>query len=91
MDELLEYHNEDQITKIANVDLDLIGINNRNLYSLQTDINHCLNIRDKNAALLSRFRIIAESGFSQKNELEMYKANGIDLFLIGEGLLKNKL
>ena len=50
-----------------------------------------LNIRDKNAALLSRFRIIAESGFSQQNELEMYKANGIDLFLIGEGLLKNKL
>ena len=91
LDVLLEFHNEDQITKIANVDLDLIGINNRNLYSLQTDINHCLNIRDKNAALLSRFRIIAESGFNQQNELEMYKANGIDLFLIGEGLLKNKL
>ena len=91
LDILLEFHNEDQITKIADVDLDLIGINNRNLYSLQTDINHCLNIRDKNADLLSRFRIIAESGFSQQNELEMYKANGIDLFLIGEGLLKNKL
>ena len=91
LDVLLEFHNEDEITKIADVELDVIGINNRNLYSLQTDINHCLKIRDKNADHLSRFRIIAESGFSQQNELEMYKANGIDLFLIGEGLLKNKL
>ena len=46
---------------------------------------------DKYSEELSRFNIVAESGFSKKSELEMYKTNGIDLFLIGESLLKGKL
>ena len=91
LDVLLEFHNEDEITKIADVELDVIGINNRNLHTLKTDINHCLDIRDKYTDQLSRFNIVAESGFSEKSELEMYKTNGIDLFLIGESLLKGKL
>ena len=91
LDVLLEFHNEDEITKIADVELDVIGINNRNLHTLKTDINHCLHIRDKYSDQLSRFNIVAESGFSKKSELEMYKTNGIDLFLIGESLLKGKL
>ena len=91
LDVLLEFHNEDEITKIADVELDVIGINNRNLHTLKTDINHCLHIRDKCSDELSRFNIVAESGFSEKSELEMYKTNGIDLFLIGESLLKGKL
>ena len=91
LDVLLEFHNEDEITKIADVELDVIGINNRNLHTLKTDINHCLHIRDKCTDELSRFNIVAESGFSEKSELEMYKTNGIDLFLIGESLLKGKL
>ena len=91
LDVLLEFHNEDEINKIADVELDVIGINNRNLHTLKTDINHCLHIRDKYPDQLSRFNIVAESGFSKKSELEMYKTNGIDLFLIGEGLLKGKL
>ena len=91
LDVLLEFHNEDEITKIADVELDVIGINNRNLHTLKTDISHCLHIRDKYTDQLSRFNIVAESGFSEKSELEMYKTNGIDLFLIGESLLKGKL
>ena len=91
LDVLLEFHNEDEITKIADVELDVIGINNRNLHTLKTDINHCLHIRDKYTDQLARFNIVAESGFGKKSELEMYKSNGIDLFLIGESLLKGKL
>ena len=91
LDVLLEFHNEVEIPKIADVELDVIGINNRNLHTLKTNINHCLHIRDKYTDQLSRFNIVAESGFSKKSELEMYKTNGIDLFLIGESLLKGKL
>ena len=91
LDVLLEFHNEDEITKIVDVELDVIGINNRNLHTLKTDINHCLHLRDKCSDQLSRFNIVAESGFSNKSDLEMYKTNGIDLFLIGESLLKGKL
>ena len=91
LDVLLEFHNEDEITKIADIELDVIGINNRNLHTLKTDINHCLTIRDKYHKELNNFKIIAESGFKSTMELENYRSNGIELFLIGESILKEKL
>jgi indole-3-glycerol phosphate synthase len=91
LDVLLEFHAESEIDKIKDIDLDYIGINNRNLKTLKTDINHCLLIRDKFHNELNQFQIIAESGFKDKIELERYKSNGIELFLIGETILKEKL
>ena len=88
---MLEFHAESEIDKIKDIDLDYIGINNRNLKTLKTDINHCLLIRDKFHNELNQFQIIAESGFKTKIELDNYKSNGIELFLIGESILKEKL
>ena len=48
-------------------------------------------MRDKFFNELDRFNVVAESGFNNKNQLDLYKRNGIDLFLIGEGLLKKSL
>ena len=91
LDVLLEFHDELEIEKIKDVELDHIGINNRNLRTLDTDINHCLTIRDKYHKELKNFKIIAESGFKSTMELENYRSNGIELFLIGESILKEKL
>tara|TARA_B100000524_G_scaffold344173_1_gene241120 strand:- start:665 stop:1423 length:759 start_codon:yes stop_codon:yes gene_type:complete len=91
LDVLLEFHDELEIEKIKDVELDHIGINNRNLRTLDTDINHCLTIRDKYYKELNNFKIIAESGFKSTIELENYRSNGIELFLIGESILKEKL
>ena len=91
LDVLLEFHDELEIEKIKDVELDHIGINNRNLRTLDTDINHCLTIRDKYYKELNNFKIIAESGFKSTMELENYRSNGIELFLIGESILKEKL
>ena len=91
LDVLLEFHEEEEIKKIYDVELETIGINNRNLTSLHTDVNHCLSMRDKFFNELERFNVVAESGFNNKNQLDLYKRNGIDLFLIGEGLLKHSL
>ena len=91
LDILLEFHDELEIEKIKDVNLDFIGINNRNLRTLKTDVNHCLTIRDKYQNELKDFKIIAESGFKSTIELENYRSNGIELFLIGESILKEKL
>ena len=91
LDVLLEFHDELEIEKIKEVELDHIGINNRNLRTLDTDINHCLTIRDKYYKELNNFKIIAASGFKSTIELENYRSNGIELFLIGESILKEKL
>jgi indole-3-glycerol phosphate synthase len=66
----------------------LIGINNRNLKTLVTNINTTYDIHDiliKHAGPL-----VSESGFKSKHELlEIVKKTKIKTFLIGESLLKS--
>ncbi len=66
----------------------LIGINNRNLKTLETDINTTYSIHD----ILTDHKgpLISESGIKTKEDLlEISKKTKIKTFLIGESLLKN--
>ena len=66
----------------------MIGINNRNLKTLKTNINTTYDIHD----VLSNHSgpLISESGIKTKEELlQISKKTNIKNFLIGESLLKN--
>ena len=66
----------------------LIGINNRNLKTLETDINTTYNIHD--ILTVHKGPLISESGIKTKEDLlEIAKKTKIKTFLIGESLLKN--
>ncbi len=66
----------------------LIGINNRNLKTLKTDINTTYDIYD--VVKSHKGPLISESGIKNKDELlELNNKTSINTFLIGESLLKN--
>ena len=66
----------------------LIGINNRNLKTLKTDINTTFDIHD--ILVNHQGPLISESGIRTKDELlELSEKTSIKTFLIGESLLKN--
>ena len=66
----------------------LIGINNRNLKTLKTDINTTFDIHD--VLVNHEGPLISESGIKTKDELlELSNKTSIKTFLIGESLLKN--
>ena len=66
----------------------LIGINNRNLKTLKTDINTTYDIHD--VLINHTGPLISESGIKTKDELlELSNKTSIKTFLIGESLLKN--
>jgi len=66
----------------------LIGINNRNLITLKTDLNTTFDIY--NVLMNHSYPLISESGIKNKEELlEIKKKTKIKNFLIGESLLKN--
>ena len=66
----------------------LIGINNRNLKTLKTEINTTYEIN--NALVNHNGPLISESGIKTKEELlDINKKTKIKNFLIGESLLKN--
>ena len=66
----------------------LIGINNRNLKTLKTDINTTYDIH--NVLVKHEGPLISESGIKTKEELlDLKDKTSIKTFLIGESLLKN--
>ena len=88
MSVIVEVHTVEEANKALNFKDALIGINNRNLKTLKTDINTTYDIYDvvKN----HKGPLISESGIKTKEELlELNKKTSISTFLIGESLLKN--
>ena len=78
----------DEAKKALNFKEALIGINNRNLKTLKTDINTTYDIH--NVLIDHQGPLISESGIKTKKELlDLNKKTFIKTFLIGESLLKN--
>ena len=85
---VVEVHTEDEAKKSLRFNEALIGINNRNLKTLNTDINTTYNIH--NILVNHKGPLISESGIKNKEDiLELTKKTNIKTFLIGESLLKN--
>ena len=85
---IVEVHTVEEAKRALNFKETLIGINNRNLKTLKTDINTTYDIHD--ILINHSGPLISESGIKTKEELlEISKNTNIKTFLIGESLLKN--
>ena len=88
MSVIIEVHTVDEAKKALNFKEALIGINNRNLKTLKTEINTTYDIY--NTLLNHSGPLISESGIKSKEDLlQINKKTQIKTFLIGESLLKN--
>ena len=85
---IVEVHSVEEAKKALNFKEALIGINNRNLKTLKTDIKTTYNIYD--VLINHSGPLISESGIKTKEELlQISEKTNIKTFLIGESLLKN--
>jgi indole-3-glycerol phosphate synthase len=88
MSVIVEVHTVAEAEKALNFKDALIGINNRNLKTLKTDINTTYDIH--NVLAKHQGPLISESGIKTKDELlDLKNKTSIKTFLIGESLLKN--
>ena len=88
MSVIVEVHTVEEAEKALNFKEALIGINNRNLKTLKTDINTTYDIH--NVLLNHQGPLISESGIKTKDELlDLKNKTYIKTYLIGESLLKN--
>jgi indole-3-glycerol phosphate synthase len=84
---ITEVHSEDEFGEVLRNRRQLIGINNRNLNTLEVDINVTI-------MLLQQFDkqnniIISESGISKSDEITKLKSIGVDAFLIGTSIMES--
>jgi indole-3-glycerol phosphate synthase len=87
MDVLVEVHSEADIEKAALAGARLIGINNRNLQSFETNIDIAIRMK---SLLNNDQTAIAASGIRTRKDIEKIKDSGIWNFLIGESLVRAK-
>lgn len=83
---LLEIHNEQELDHICD-DVDVVGINNRDLKTFKVDINHSIELCKK---IPSGKIKISESGIDHVKTIIHLKANGFSGFLMGERFMKEK-
>lgn len=85
LDALVEVHSEADIEKAGLAGARLIGINNRNLQSFETDIEIAIRMK----SLLNNDQIaVAASGIRTRKDIEKIKDSEIWNFLIGESLVR---
>ena len=82
---LLEIHSIEEFNKISNTDIDIIGVNNRNLDTLDIDIENSIEMFEN---IPSEFIKISESGISKVDSIIKLIKVGYDGFLIGENFMK---
>jgi len=83
---LMEFHSKEELRKI-NDNVDVIGVNNRNLKTLKTDVQTSVDL----IKYLPFDKVkISESGINNPSQIKTLLDVGYDGFLMGEYLLKSK-
>ncbi len=85
MDVLLEVHDGDELARALRLQSRLIGINNRNLKSMVTDL---ATTEELAAQLPGDVLGISESGLNDNDDLVRMSAAGCHCFLVGESLMR---
>ena len=85
LDYLIEVHDEEELRRIENFENALIGVNNRNLNTFEVDINNSVKLK---ASFTGKNIFISESGIKSRKNLIYLQENNINVFLIGESLMK---
>jgi indole-3-glycerol phosphate synthase len=83
---LLEVHEESELDAL-NVDIDIVGVNNRDLKRMHTDVSTSLAMSEK---IPADFLKISESGISDPGTILTLKEYGYQGFLIGEYFMQQK-
>ena len=85
LDYLIEVHDENELVRVEHFEDAMIGVNNRNLKTFEVDLENSVQLR----SLFKKKNIfIAESGIKSRADLNYLKKNNINVFLIGESLMR---
>jgi len=83
---LVEVHDEEDLKKISGLDLPLIGVNNRNLKTLEVDLETTFRLFDR---IRPESVVISESGIKSREDVKRLQQAGVKAILVGEVLMRS--
>ncbi len=84
MTPLVELYEPENLQRVFDAGATLIGINNRDLRTFETDLEHTLRLRDR---VPDQCVLVGESGIRTRADVERLEAAGVDAMLVGETLM----
>ncbi len=85
LDYIIEIHDKDELSRVEIFSKAIIGVNNRDLKTFKVDINNSIMLRNE---FKQDNVFVSESGIRSRKDIDMLKENNINVFLIGESLMK---
>mgnify|MGYP001440288133 FL=1 len=85
LDYIIEVHNKDELSRVKNFSKAIIGVNNRNLKTFEVDIDNSIRLRQE---FQEDNIFVSESGIKNQKDIDKLKEHNINVFLIGESLMK---
>lgn len=82
---LIEIHNEEELQRASKLQSKLLGINNRNLKIMKTDLQTSIDLSKQ---IPDDYLLISESGIKTKADIIKLQNHGINSFLIGEHFMR---
>ena len=87
MDVLIEVHDEEELERALAIDPMMVGVNSRNLKTLEVNLQTAFDLVQKIPPHIIR---VAESGISNHSQLQSLFEAGYDAFLVGESLMREQ-
>ena len=86
MDVLVEVHDVAELGRALQLDLPLIGINNRNLRSFEVSLQTTLDLLP---SIPKDRLVVTESGILEPKDVALMRSHGVHAFLVGEAFMKS--
>ncbi len=86
IDALVEVHTREELEQALDSGARIIGVNNRNLHTMEIDMN--LGERILNQIPAGHLKV-AESGFARRADITRFRMVGADAFLIGSSIMQS--
>ena len=85
LDALVEIHDEEELEVALELDVDVIGINNRNLEDFSVDLQRTFDLL---ADVPAGKTVVSESGIFTREDVDALEGVGVDAVLVGEALMR---
>lgn len=86
MTPVVEIHHERELASARELEPPVIGINNRDLRTLEVNLETCVRLR---SLISSEILVLGESGIRGTDDIERLRKIGVDAFLIGTTLMRS--